>query len=208
MRFTPGVRFNHQALVSKPRGLKVLQKNLYQKLFHMGEDHVLNVNLRVKLVIPFIFTDIQRVKTWLFDKCKGTYCVQRWFIYSAMALWIVSRQNHLVFDTVSFTILFVPITPVRWPSHRKCVARLTNILFISHKWPRWCQSLRKSSFDSGGKFYFLSAIVKRLVAMYLCYFFHGNHKVHFFELVLWFIHFSLEFVCFLCSHLSLSTFHP
>jgi len=30
--------------------------------------HVLNVDLRVKLVISFIFTDIQRVKSWLFEK--------------------------------------------------------------------------------------------------------------------------------------------
>jgi len=29
-----------------------------QELFQMGEDHVLNVNLRVMLVFPFIFTDI------------------------------------------------------------------------------------------------------------------------------------------------------
>jgi len=34
----------------------------------MGKDHVLNANLHVKLVMPFIFTDIQRVRTWLFDK--------------------------------------------------------------------------------------------------------------------------------------------
>jgi len=37
----------------------------------MGEDHVLNVNLSMKLLIPFIFTDIQRVKNWLFDKSNG-----------------------------------------------------------------------------------------------------------------------------------------
>jgi len=34
----------------------------------MGKDHVLNVNLRVKLVTPVILTDIQSVTTWLFDK--------------------------------------------------------------------------------------------------------------------------------------------
>jgi len=33
--------------------------------------NVLNVNLRVKLVITLIFTDIQRVRTWLFDKSNG-----------------------------------------------------------------------------------------------------------------------------------------
>jgi len=37
----------------------------------MGQDPVLNINLAVNLVIPFIYTDIQRVKTWLFDKSNG-----------------------------------------------------------------------------------------------------------------------------------------
>ena len=37
----------------------------------MGKDHVLNVNLRVNWVLPFIFTDVQRVATWLFDKSNG-----------------------------------------------------------------------------------------------------------------------------------------
>jgi len=43
----------------------------------MGEDHVLSV----KLVIPFIFTDIQGVKTWLFDKIIGVCFVWRWCVY-------------------------------------------------------------------------------------------------------------------------------
>jgi len=34
----------------------------------MEDDDALNVDLKVKLVILFIFTDIQRVKTWLFGK--------------------------------------------------------------------------------------------------------------------------------------------
>jgi len=50
----------------------------------MGEDHVLNVDLRVSQVIPFIFTDIQRVTTWLFDKNSGVCFVQRWLVYSAV----------------------------------------------------------------------------------------------------------------------------
>jgi len=41
-----------------------------QELFHMGEDHIPNINLLIKLVITFIFIDIQRVKTWLFDKSE------------------------------------------------------------------------------------------------------------------------------------------
>ena len=50
----------------------------------MGEDHVLNVDLRVNYVIPFIFTDIQRVTTWLFDKSNGVCFVQRRLVYSAV----------------------------------------------------------------------------------------------------------------------------
>ena len=61
-------------------------------------------------MIPFIFTDIQRVTTWLFDKSNRVCFVQRWLVYSAVVLWIVPRQGHLVLVTVSFTILFVPIT--------------------------------------------------------------------------------------------------
>jgi len=36
----------------------------------MGEDHVLNIKFRSKLVMPLIFTDIQRVKVRLCDKSK------------------------------------------------------------------------------------------------------------------------------------------
>jgi len=52
----------------------------------MGEDHVLNVDVRVNKVIPFIFTDIQRVTTWLFGKSNGVCFVQRWLVYSAVVL--------------------------------------------------------------------------------------------------------------------------
>jgi len=37
-------------------------------LSHVGEDHVVNINLCAKLVVPFIFADIQGVKIWLFNK--------------------------------------------------------------------------------------------------------------------------------------------
>ena len=47
-------------------------------------------------------------------------------------LFIVPRQGHLVLVTVSFTILFVPITAMRWPSLGKFVASLTNILFMTY----------------------------------------------------------------------------
>ena len=52
----------------------------------MGENHVLNVDLRVNSVIPFIFTDVQRVTAWLFDKINGVCFVQRWLVYSAVVL--------------------------------------------------------------------------------------------------------------------------
>ena len=41
------------------------------RIISHGEDHVLNVNLHVKLLMSFILTDIQRVKTWLFNKSNS-----------------------------------------------------------------------------------------------------------------------------------------
>ena len=76
------------------------------------------------------FHRYQRVTTWFFDKSNGVCFVQRWLVYSAVVLWIVLRQGHLVLVTVSFTILFVPITAMRWPSFGKFVASLTNIPFM------------------------------------------------------------------------------
>jgi len=35
-----------------------------------------------------------------------------------------------------------------------------------------------------------------------------SHDVLIFELMSWFVHFSLGFVCFLCSCFSISAFHP
>ena len=78
------------------------------------------------------FTDIQRVTTWLFDKSNDVCFVQRWLVYSAVVFWIVPRQGHLVLVTVSFTILFVPITAMCWPSLGKFVASLTSILFMTY----------------------------------------------------------------------------
>ena len=82
--------------------------------------------------IYFIFTDIQRVTTWLFDKSNGVCFVQRRLVYSAVVLWIVPQQGHLVLVTVSFTISFVPMTAMRWPSFGKFVASLINILFMTY----------------------------------------------------------------------------
>jgi len=69
-----------------------------------------------------------RVTTWLFDKSNGVCFMQRWLVYSAVVFWIVPRQGHLVLVTVSFTILFVPITAMCWPSFE-------NLLLV---WPTYC----------------------------------------------------------------------
>lgn len=58
--------------------------NIVKELLDMGQDHVLNVNLDVNLVIPFIFSNIQVVKLNLLTKrmvytlCRGgvVYCAK------------------------------------------------------------------------------------------------------------------------------------
>jgi len=50
-------------------------------MFQTWEDHILNINLCVKLVIPFIFTGIQRLKIGLFYKSNSLSLVHRWFIF-------------------------------------------------------------------------------------------------------------------------------
>jgi len=53
-----------------------------QELLHTGQDHDFDINLCVKLAIPFIFTGMQRVKNGLFYKRKSVCFVYmyRWFI--------------------------------------------------------------------------------------------------------------------------------
>jgi len=75
-----------------------VQKGNKKILSHAGEDHAVNMNLCVKLVVPFIFADIQRVKIWLFNnKSDGVSFVYRWFIYVTMEQSIVPGQGHLIF---------------------------------------------------------------------------------------------------------------
>jgi len=38
----------------------------------------------IKLVIPSIFTVVQRVKIWLFNKRNGVRFIYRWYVYSTM----------------------------------------------------------------------------------------------------------------------------
>ena len=54
-----------------------------------------------------LFLQISRETTWLFDKSYGVCFVQRWLVYSAVVLWIMPRQGHLVLVTVSFTICVI-----------------------------------------------------------------------------------------------------
>jgi len=46
-----------------------------------GKIMAVNSNLCAKLVVPYIFTDIQRVKIRLFNKSYGVSFMYRWFIY-------------------------------------------------------------------------------------------------------------------------------
>jgi len=52
---------------------------------HAGKDHVMNINLCDKMMMPFVFTDVQRGKTWLFGKSNSVSFMHRWFVYYAMA---------------------------------------------------------------------------------------------------------------------------
>jgi len=52
----------------------------------MGEDHVLNINLHIKLLILLIFTDIQGVKVCLFHEGNNVSSMLSWLIYCALAL--------------------------------------------------------------------------------------------------------------------------
>jgi len=49
-----------------------------------GENHVLNVTLHITLVTTFIFPDIQRVKSWLFNKSNSVSFMWWWYIYYSM----------------------------------------------------------------------------------------------------------------------------
>jgi len=51
-----------------------------------------------------IFTDIQRVITWLFDKSNGVCFVQRWLVYTAVVLWIVPRLFKVIWS-LSLSVL-------------------------------------------------------------------------------------------------------
>ena len=91
-------------------------------LSYAWEDHVLNINLCVKSVIPLIFTEIYRRGVRFFNKSNGVSLMYRRFAYVAVGLWEVPQQGHFIFVIfIKFTIGSVPITTVRWPSHGQFV---------------------------------------------------------------------------------------
>ena len=110
-----------------------LSRKENKKLSYAWEDHVLNINLCVKFVIPLIFTEIQRKGITLFNKNNGVNLMYRRFIYVSMELWKALPQGHFIFVIFNnFTIESVPITVVRWLSRGKFVLGLTYILFVNN----------------------------------------------------------------------------
>ena len=75
----------------------------------MGTDHVLNVNLCVKFVIPFIFTDIHRVKTQQKQQCMLHVQVVCLLCHNSLNSAVARPSCHCQ----SFALVFVPITVVR-----------------------------------------------------------------------------------------------
>jgi len=64
-----------------------VQQHGNKKLSYVLEDHVLNINLCVKFVIPLVFTEIQRKGIRFFNKRNNNVSLMyRWFIYITMEL--------------------------------------------------------------------------------------------------------------------------
>jgi len=59
-------------------------KDCKNYISHWKGSHFEYLTLGVKLVIPLIFTLIQRLKTGLFGKSDIVSFMNRWFIYDAM----------------------------------------------------------------------------------------------------------------------------
>jgi len=59
----------------------MLSRSETKEIFYAGKDHILNITLWVKFVIPLIFTEIQRKRIRLFNKCNGVCFMSGWFIY-------------------------------------------------------------------------------------------------------------------------------
>jgi len=67
-----------------------------------------------------------------FNKGNDVSPMYRWFNDVAMELWNVLQQGHFFFVIfITFTIGSVPVTAVRWPSGRKFVLGLPDILFVA-----------------------------------------------------------------------------
>ena len=90
----------------------------------------MNINLRINLVVPFIFADIQGVKIWSFNKSDDASFMYRWFIYVTMKESIVPRQGQFLVFVIS-AVRSVPITAVRLPSLGKFILGLSDVLFMT-----------------------------------------------------------------------------
>jgi len=95
---------NHNTLTFSAKGKQKI-------LSRAGEDHAVNINLCVKLVVPLILADTQRAKI-SFNKRDDVSFMYWWFIYVIMKQSIVLQKRHLLVFVV-FTVRFVPITAVR-----------------------------------------------------------------------------------------------
>jgi len=149
-------------------------------LSYAWEDHVLNVNLCVKFVIPLIFTEIYRKGLRFFNKSDGVSLMYRRSVYAAMELWKVPQQGHFIFVIfINFTIGSVPITAVRWQSSGKFVLGFPDILFVANNISRYKNTMVCACkfFGWEGRFYVCPLFVKHMAPM-ICCAFHGYHKVH------------------------------
>ena len=114
-----------------------------KRLPYVWKDHILNINLCVKSVIPLIFTEIWRRGVRFFNKSKGVSLIYRRFAYFPVGLWKVPQEGHFIFVIfVKFTIGSIPITTMRWSSHGKFVLGLPDILFLANNTSRYIRSVK------------------------------------------------------------------
>jgi len=133
----------------------------------MGKDPVLNINLCIKLVTPFILSLIQRVKTVLFSKSNSmSSCVG--------GHGILNSATEKPFGLCHFCSNYCGAMTI---PQKICSCFAQHIVHgISHKSLHKYHSLCESSFGLVGNIYILSLFVKHMI-LWICCAFHGNHKV-------------------------------
>jgi len=109
----------------------------WQKLFHTGKDHVLNINLCGELVILLTFAHIQTAKTGLFGKSNSVSFMFRRFVYNAMEHWIVPRQGHFISSFLQSGSFQIITTALQWPFRGKFVHGLVDMLFTAYHTSRY-----------------------------------------------------------------------